>query len=80
MENNKRTKIAKRGVILLVFFVFLSVVIAVTLFRIQILGYDNYQKKVIEQLTVETSVNPLRGIIYDRNGTVLASNKTTWVL
>ena len=80
MENNKRTKIAKRGVILLVFFVFLSAVIAVTLFRIQILGYDNYQKKVIEQLTVETSVNPLRGIIYDRNGTVLASNKTTWVL
>ena len=45
MENNKRTKIAKRGVILLVFFVFLSVVIAVTLFRIQILGYDNYQKR-----------------------------------
>lgn len=79
-NNNIRSKIAKRGVVLLVFFVFLSLIIAVTLFRIQILGYDNYQKKVIEQLTVETSVNPLRGIIYDRNGTVLASNKTTWIL
>ena len=38
------------------------------------------QKKVIEQLTVETNVNPLRGMIYDRNGVVLASNKTVWVL
>lgn len=81
MDNNYiRTKIAKRGVALLLLFVFLSIIIAITLFRIQILGYDNYQKKVIEQLTVETSVNPLRGIIYDRNGTVLASNKTTWIL
>ena len=70
----------KRGVFLLFFFLILSLVIIVTLFKIQILGYDDYQKKVIEQLTVETKVNPERGIIYDRNGTVLATNKTVWVL
>ncbi len=78
--SNKNTKIAKRGVFLLFFFAFLSLVVAVTLFKIQILGYDDYQMRVIEQMTVETRVNPLRGIIYDRNGTVLASNKTVWVL
>ncbi len=70
----------KRGVFLLFFFLILSAVIVITLFKIQILGYDDYQKRVIEQLTVETKVNPNRGIIYDRNKTVLASNKTVWVL
>ena len=76
----KNNKTMKRGVFLLFFFLILSLVIIVTLFKIQILGYDDYQKKVIEQLTVETKVNPERGIIYDRNGTVLATNKTVWVL
>lgn len=70
----------KRGVFLLFLFLILSLVIIISLFKIQILGYDDYQKRVIEQLTVETKVNPDRGIIYDRNGTVLASNKTVWVL
>ncbi len=76
----KNTKMTKRGVVLLFFFVFLSLTVLITLFKIQILGYDEYQTKVIEQLTVETNVNPLRGVIYDRNGTVLANNKTVWVL
>lgn len=76
----KNSKMMKRGVFLLFFFLILSIVIVITLFKIQILGYDDYQKRVIDQLTVETKVNPNRGIIYDRNGTVLASNKTVWVL
>ncbi|MBQ4108405.1 MAG: PASTA domain-containing protein [Clostridia bacterium] len=76
----KNNKMMKRGVFLLFFFLILSLVIIVTLFKIQILGYDDYQKRVIEQLTVETKVNPDRGAILDRNGTVLASNKTVWVL
>ena len=76
----KEKKIAKRGVFLLFFFLFISVLVLITLFKIQILGFDDYQKRVIEQLTMETKVNPLRGVIYDRNGAVLASNKTVWVL
>ncbi len=81
MENEiKSRKITKRCVFLLLFFALLGLVVAITLFNIQILKYDNYQKEVIDQLTVETKVNPKRGIIYDRNGTVLASNKTVWVL
>ena len=81
MENNqKNRKIKKRGTFLLFFFAIICLIIITTLFKIQILGYDTYQQKVIDQLTVETKVNPLRGIIYDRNGVVLASNKTVWVL
>ena len=63
------------GSILLVFLIIIS-----TLFNLQILGYSDFQDKVIEQMTVETNVNPNRGLIYDRNGKVLASNKTTWIL
>ena len=81
MENNQNNrKINKRATFLLFLFAFIGAIVIITLFRIQILGYDSYQKKVIEQLTVETDVNPLRGKIYDRNGVVLASNKTVWVL
>ena len=81
MKNfEKSRKITKRGTFILFLFVFLSTIILITLFKIQILGYDDYQKDVIEQLTVETRVNPLRGKIFDRNGVTLASNKTVWIL
>ncbi|MBQ8545780.1 MAG: PASTA domain-containing protein [Clostridia bacterium] len=80
MTKEKNRKITKRGTFLLFFFIFLAIIITITLFKIQILGYDDFQKNVIEQLTVETNVNPLRGKIYDRNGVTLASNKTVWVL
>ncbi|MBQ8392728.1 MAG: PASTA domain-containing protein [Clostridia bacterium] len=44
------------------------------------MNYNQYQQSVIDQMTVETNVNPLRGTIYDSNGRVLATNKTVWVL
>ncbi len=79
-SNQKNRKMKKRGTFLLFLFAFICLIVIITLFRIQILGYDSYQKKVLDQLTVETKVNPSRGKIYDRNGVVLASNKTVWVL
>lgn len=74
------TKMLKRSIALLLVFAIMAGIISAELFKLQILGYDDYQKEVIEQLTVETNVNPKRGIIYDRNGEVLASNKTVWTL
>lgn len=73
-------KTKKRIVFFTVFFLLLSVLIGITLFKLQILANDTYQNSVFEQLTVETKVNPLRGCIYDRNGITLASNKTVWIL
>lgn len=73
-------KIVKRSVIVLILFSSVGVLIALQLFKLQILGYDEYHDEVFEQLTVETNVNPDRGIIYDRNGQILASNITVWTL
>ena len=73
-------KSKKRSTILMLSFILLSFVVAIALFKLQIIGYDLYQNQVLEQMTVETRVNPNRGIIYDRNGEVLATNETVWIL
>ncbi len=81
MENKKiNAKMVKRSTFLLIAFSIISVIIIFALFKLQILGYSDYQDEVINQLTVETNVNPLRGNIFDRNGNTLATNKTVWVL
>ncbi|MBQ7760828.1 MAG: PASTA domain-containing protein [Clostridia bacterium] len=77
---NLSSKIKKRTVILLAFFLILATLICIALFKLQIIENSTYQNNVFEQLTIETSVNPLRGSIYDRNGVTLASNKTVWIL
>lgn len=74
------SKMTRRGILLLCLFFILSITVAIALFRLQILKYDDYQSQVIDQLTIETKVNPLRGSILDRNGTIMASNKTVWIL
>ena len=73
-------KTVKRGVALLLAFLIISSVVIFKLFKVQVLEYSSYQKSVLDQLTVETNVNPSRGTIYDTNGNILASNKTVWVL
>ena len=78
--NRLSKKAIRRSVVMLLVFVLVSITIVGELFKIQVLGHDDYYNDVFEQLTVETNVNPERGIIFDRNGNVLASNKTVWVL
>ena len=78
--NKISSKTSKRSVFLLICFIIVSLLVVFALFKLQILKYDDYQKNVIDQLTVETNVNPERGTIYDTNGNVLATNKTVWVL
>ncbi|MBR2024822.1 MAG: hypothetical protein IKA02_03315, partial [Clostridia bacterium] len=73
-------KMIKRGMILLSAFIIISIILVIGLFKLQIIDYDEYQDSVLNQLTVETNVNPLRGTIYERNGKILATNKTVWVL
>ncbi len=51
------------------------------LFRIlllQTVGYDRYQKKVIEQMTTEVKVTAARGGIYDASGVLIATNVSTY--
>jgi len=44
------------------------------LYEIQVVNYKSYQEKVTAQRTGTTLITPKRGIIYDRNMTVLAQN------
>ena len=48
------------------------------LFRLQILEYGVYGDKVLNQITVGSSLAAERGEILDRNGNVLATNRTVW--
>ena len=69
-----------RSLIVMAVFLLVAAVLIFALFRLQILEYDYYQKEVIDQLTHETEVNPERGIIYDRNGNILATNTTVCLI
>lgn len=68
----------KRCLVLLCVFALLFSALTATLFRMQIFCYEEYQQKVLEQITVGSSLKADRGNIYDRNGNLLASTKTTW--
>ena len=80
MANYISDKTSKRGVFILITFVVLAFIIVFALFKLQIIEYDEYQQYVIDQMTVETNVNPSRGNIYDINGKTLATNQTVWIL
>ena len=48
------------------------------LFTLQISDYEQYQSKVISQITRETTTTPERGKIYDTNMNLLATNTTVY--
>ena len=70
----------QRGYVFLGLFAVVAVFLAVVLFRLQVVEYEAYQERVLDQLTVETKVNPARGIITDVNGNVLATNVSTYTV
>ncbi len=69
---------AKRSTAFLfaVFLLFLYLVSR--LFALQFFGYDYYQGKVMDQITVSSSLSAKRGRIYDSEGNILADNKTVY--
>lgn len=71
-ERLKRATTVLVGV-LLVFAILLG-----RIFWIQTFDFDRYLKKVIDQITTQSTVNAERGTIYDKNGNVLATNITTY--
>lgn len=68
----------KRLQILICILSLLMLYLLFTLFRLQIVGYEAYQRKVIEQITIGSSLSAERGTIYDANGNILATNQTVW--
>ena len=49
-----------------------------SLFNLQIVNYAYYTGKVYDQITTTSSVKAERGVIYDSNMNVLATDKTVW--
>ena len=75
-ENNKSIRSSALTII-----VILSVVVSiivVRLFYLSVFKFEEYQKKVIDQLITENKVSADRGYIYDANMNVLAANYTVY--
>ena len=58
----------------------LFLVLALRIFIYQTFQFADFQQKVIDQITQETTVSADRGNIYDTNGIVIATNVTTYRL
>lgn len=68
----------KRATVVLVAILLVFSILLGRIFWIQTVDYDRYLKKVIDQITRQSTVSAERGTIYDRNGNVLATNITTY--
>ena len=70
----------RRAIAIMACFAVCALSVVAVLFKMQVIDYENYQKRVLDQLTVETEVNPARGEIYDRNGNILATNVSNYMV
>ena len=75
-ESNRR--IPKRSLIILAAFMAFWCLIIFRLFQLQIIDYDYYQNKVINNIQRYTTLKAERGEIYDTNMHTLASNYTVY--
>ncbi len=70
---------SSRTTFVLAAFGILALIIAVRLVYLQIVEYDSYKSAVMDEITIETEVNPKRGVIYDTGGNILATNRTVYL-
>lgn len=74
------TKVRKRAGILCIFLSVLFLLLSLRIFIYQTFQFGEFEQKVIDQITQESTVSADRGNIYDTNGIVLATNVTTYRL
>lgn len=63
-----------RLVLIYIFFVFLFSAIIFQTYSLQVSSFIDYEEASNQNKTREVLVQPLRGIIYDRNGKIIANN------
>lgn len=68
----------KRALAVLVSMLLVFAMLLGRILIIQTVDYDRYLKKVIDQMNTQSTLQAERGIIYDANGDVLATNVTTY--
>ncbi len=74
------TRVRRRAGIICIVLSLLFLALSLRILFIQIFNYKEYEQKVLDQITQETSVSANRGNIYDTNGIVIATNITTYRL
>ena len=80
-ENRKRItrRTTSRATALTIAFSSLAILVGIRLAYLQVYSYDYYKEQVMNEITMETEVNPERGTIYDTNGNILATNATVYL-
>lgn len=68
----------KRAFTILVGVLLIFAMLLGRIFWIQTVDFDRYLQKVADQINTRSSVRADRGVIYDKNGEVLATSKTTY--
>ncbi len=68
----------RRALSLLIVFSLAFTYLSIRIFCLQVFGYGDYQQKVMDQITVSSSLRAERGKIYDANGQILAESKTVY--
>lgn len=72
MKNSHRRRTKRRIIILVVFSIMWLGVLVLRLVQLQVINAKQYRSKVLDQTQNIIDVNPKRGTIFDRNGTILA--------
>ena len=80
MKTFKRRKPIGRTTVLALILGVAALGLLMRILGFQTFGYEKYQSKVINQMTTEDVVKAKRGTIYDRNGKILATNRTAYRL
>ena len=70
----------KRLLIVYLFFALIFIFFLQRTYSLQVSEFNNYELAAIENKTKEVLVQPIRGIIYDRNGNILVNNVPSYDL
>ncbi|MDF7680415.1 peptidoglycan DD-transpeptidase MrdA [Enterobacteriaceae bacterium ESL0689] len=70
----------RRALVAFIGILLLTAVLIANLYNVQIVRYQDYQTRSNENRIKLVPITPSRGIIYDRNGTALALNRTIYQL
>lgn len=78
MPDRTNKFIPRRSFVLIAVCAAISLVLAIRLFNLQVICYEEYQNRVLDNVQAEVTVKADRGEIYDRNGVLLATNYTVY--
>jgi len=77
---DEKSAFMRRAAVAVVFVILCSIVLVARMVKLQVVEHDQLSTRADENRMRVVPVAPVRGLIYDRNGLVLAQNKPAFVL